>query len=260
MAATHHWFDHYPKNLRRSFYAVLALSWLVILSIIGHGKFEQLQVARRPTEQGEGMIIIPCDTIHYSEMTPPPSISGFSSQTVAEAEMPGGGGPRAVEDITSSVPLPVPDEQAEVATMATQSAVLGLGVGPPGTGPGGASVFILPETTKQVIVVYGDIVPAPVIFKYMKASVMPQPLKDAQPEYPEKARLLGIEGLTIIDMWLRKDGTVSVIQVHKSSENALLDSAAAQAALKSTFTPARGADGNPVNVWVRRPFRFSLTR
>jgi len=28
--------------------------------------------------------------------------------------------------------------------------------------------------------------------------------------------------------------------------------------LKSTFKSARGADGNPVNVWVRRPFKFSL--
>ena len=92
----------------------------------------------------------------------------------------------------------------------------------------------------------------------MKASVMPTPLKDVQPEYPDKARALSIEGTVMVDMWLRKDGTVSVVSIYKSA-HPLLDSAAAKAAAQSSFTPAKGADGAPVNVWVRRPFRFSLS-
>jgi protein TonB len=250
MVAANHWYYFQPGNLRKSYYLMLILSWVVVGLIIGYGKLGQIRAARHHAGEAESVIIMPTDTIRYSEMAPPPSLSG--DQVVAEAPLPEAT-PSVVEDVTSTVPLPVPDEQAEVATMATQKAVAGVAA-PAATGSG-APVFVLPETTR----VYDDNRPAPVIFKYMKASVMPQPLKDVQPEYPEKARALGIEGTAMIDMWLRKDGTVSAVQVYKSSGSALLDTAAARAAGKSSFTPARGADGAPVNVWVRRPFRFSLS-
>jgi len=252
MVAANHWYYFQPGNLRKSYYLILILSWVVVALIIGYGKLGQIRAARHHAGEVEGTIIMPTDTIRYSEMAPPPSLSG--GQVEGEAPLPEGT-PSVVEDVTSTVPLPVPDEQAEVATMATQKAVGGVAA-PSATGTG-APVFVLAETSKKEV--YDDTRPAPVIFKYMKASVMPQPLKDVQPEYPEKARALGIEGTAMIDMWLRKDGTVSAVQVYKSSGIALLDTAAARAAGKSSFTPARGADGAPVNVWVRRPFRFSLT-
>jgi protein TonB len=250
--AAHHWYYSYIGNLRRSYYAILGLTWIIIFFIIGMGRWGQLQAARRSTVLGNEGIIIPMDTIRYSEMAPPPSLS--SDQVVAEAALPEVA-PQAVEDVTSSIPLPVPDEQAEVSTMATQTKVGGAAA-PTATGTG-APVFVLPETTSKQV--YDDNKPAPATFKYMKASVMPAPLKDVSPEYPPQARTLNIEGTVYINMWLRRDGTVSIVQIFKTSKNALLDSAAARAALKSTFTPARGADGNPVNVWVQRPFRFSLT-
>jgi protein TonB len=252
MLAVQHWYHSYPRNLRRSYYLVLGLSWLSVFGIVAATKMGEIQSARRAArESAEGSIIMPTDTIRYSEMAPPPSLSG--EQVIAEAALPEAAAPQAVEDVTSSVPLPVPDEQAEATTMATAKTIAGAAA-PAGTGTG-APVFIVPETTKAA---YDDNKPAPIIFKYMKATVMPEPLKDVQPEYPEKARALSIEGTSYIDMWLRKDGSVSIVQVYKSSGSPILDSAAARAALKSTFKSARGADGNPVNVWVRRPFKFSL--
>ena len=86
---------------------------------------------------------MPTDTLRYSDMAPPPSLSG--ENIVAEAALPEAN-PASVEDVTSTVPLPVPDEQAEVATMATQKTVAGVAA-PAATGSG-APVFILPETTQ----------------------------------------------------------------------------------------------------------------
>jgi protein TonB len=248
MLAATHWYNLYPRNLRRSYYVMLALCWAIVFFIIGYGRMSAIRAARRAAADGEAVVIMPSDTIRYSEMAPPPSLSGEA--VVAEAALPEA--PSSVEEVTSTIPLPVPDEQAEAATMQTQSMV--SGVAAPAASGSGAPVFIMPETTK----VYDDNKPAPAIFKYMKASVMPTPLKDVQPEYPDKARTLSIEGTVMVDMWLRKDGTVSVVSIYKSI-HPLLDSAAAKAAIKSSFTPARGADGAPVNVWVRRPFRFSLS-
>ena len=250
MLAATHWYNLYPRNLRRSYFVMLVFCWAVVFFIIGYGKASALRAARRAAAaEGEATIIMPTDTLRYSDMAPPPSLSG--ENITAEAALPEAN-PASVEDVTSTVPLPVPDEQAEVATMATQKTVGGVAA-PAATGSG-APVFIMPETTKT----YDDNRPAPAIFKYMKASVMPTPLKDVQPEYPDKARALSIEGTVMVDMWLRKDGTVSVVSIYKSA-HPLLDSAAAKAAAQSSFTPARGADGAPVNVWVRRPFRFSLS-
>lgn len=249
MLAATHWYHTYPRNLRRSYYIILGLSWFIVLFIIGYTKYSAIRAERRAlATESQGTIIMPTDTLRYADMAPPPSLS---DQVVAEAALPEAA-PASVEDVASTVPLPVPDEQAEVATMATQKTVAGVAA-PAATGSG-APVFILPDTAHA----YDDNKPAPVDFKHMVAAVMPQPLHDAQPEYPDKARAMGIEGTVIVDLWLRKDGTVSQVQIFKSAQP-LLDSAAARAALKSTFTPARGADGSPVNVWVRRPFRFSLS-
>lgn len=198
-------------------------------------------------------VVVAPTRISYAEMAPPPSLK--SDQIIAAAELPEAT-PAAVEQVTSTVPLPVPDEQAEAATMQTQALVSGVQA-PAATGGAGIGPVII-DTTKKVEV-YDDNTPAPVTFKYMKASVLPTPLKDVAPEYPEKARALGLEGTAIIDMWLRKDGTVSIVQIKKSTGSELLDSAAVRAAAKSVFTPALGADGKPVNVWVERPFRFTLT-
>jgi protein TonB len=251
MLTATHWYNFYPRNLRRSYFVMLVFCWAVVFFIIGYGKASALRAARRAAAtESEATIIMPTDTLRYSEMAPPPPLSG--ENIAAEAALPDAT-PASVEAVTSTVPLPVPDELAEATTMETQKKVGGVAA-PAATGSG-APVFIMPETTK----VYDDNKPAPAIFKYMKASVMPTPLHDVQPDYPSSARTMGFEGTAMIDMWLRKDGTVSVVQVYKSSGYPMLDTAAAKAAAQSSFTPARGADGAPVNVWVRRPFRFSLS-
>jgi protein TonB len=250
MLALNHWYYRYPNNLRRAYYTMLVVCWVIIFFIIGMAKLSQIQAARREAaETNVATILVPAETLKYSDMAPPPSLS--SDNFEAEAPLPEAA-PAAVEDVTSSVPLPVPDEQADVSTMATAKSIAGVAA-PAATGTG-APVFIMPETTKT----YTDNNPAPATFRYMKAAVMPEPLHVVQPEYPEQARALGIEGTSVVLLWLRKDGTVSRVQISKSAGNTVLDSAAAQAAGKCTFTPAKGPDGNPVNVWVSWPFHFVL--
>jgi TonB family protein len=251
MLAVHHWYYRYPSNLRRAYYSMLGLCWLIIVLIVGMGKLSEIRARNRGTAGSDTTSVIPITTIRYSEMAPPPSLSG--SRVEAEASLPDVA-PAQIEDVTSSVPLPVPDELAEAATMATTKTIAGVAA-PAATGTG--PVVILPETTKREN--YDDNKPAPIAFKYTKSAIKPEPIKLVQPDYPENARRLNIEGTATLYLWLRKDGTVATVSIFKTSGNALLDTAAAKAALKSTFTPAKGADGNPVNVWVSVPFRFSLT-
>ena len=252
MLALHHWYYRYPNNLRRSYYSILGLCWVVILLIIGTGKYSEYRARQhRSSSVSDTTSIVPIMTIRYSQMAPPPSLSG--SQVVADVALPEAALAH-VED-PSSVPLPVPDELADAATMATQTKVAGVAA-PAATGTSGP-VVILPETSRKEV--YDDNKPAPIAFKYTKSAVKPEPIKLVQPDYPENARRLNIEGTATLYLWLRKDGTVATVSIFKSSGSGLLDTSAARAALKSTFSPAKGADGNPVNVWVSVPFRFSLT-
>jgi protein TonB len=86
----------------------------------------------------------------------------------------------------------------------------------------------------------------------------PTPLKDVQPAYPNQARASAIEGTALVDLHVSENGDVDSVGVNKSSGSRLLDEAALDAALKSTFLPANQYQGRPVAIWVRRPFRFSL--
>ena len=58
-------------------------------------------------------------------------------------------------------------------------------------------------------------------------------------------------------MFVDEKGSVIRVAIAKGSGNAAMDSAAAEAAWKCTYTPARQGD-KAVRLWVSRPFRFNL--
>lgn len=96
------------------------------------------------------------------------------------------------------------------------------------------------------------------VIPYYKADVKPVPISMPTPRYPEHARQSGIEGTVVVQMLIDVTGNVIEVKIIKSSGNKLLDKAAFDAAMKSTFSPAE-ISGRKVRVWVSRPIKFQLT-
>jgi protein TonB len=75
--------------------------------------------------------------------------------------------------------------------------------------------------------------------------------------YPTRARRLGFEGTVTLLVHVRADGTVARVDVAESSGHDELDRAAAEAAARWRFEPAR-RDGRPVAHDARVPVEFKL--
>lgn len=84
----------------------------------------------------------------------------------------------------------------------------------------------------------------------------PKVLAKIDPEYPDAARQLGIEGTVFLELVVEKDGSVSLVKVIKSI-HPLLDESAVNAAYQMTFTPAMSRD-IAVRAYVTFPVNFSL--
>jgi len=79
-----------------------------------------------------------------------------------------------------------------------------------------------------------------------------------KPPYPMLARRLGAQGVVLLRVHVRKDGTVADVELARSSGFAMLDDAATRTVLERwRFVPAR-VDGVPVASWVEVPIRFVL--
>ena len=78
-----------------------------------------------------------------------------------------------------------------------------------------------------------------------------------KPRYPESARRIHFQGVTILRVRVLENGRVGEIRVEKSAGHRDLDSSAMDAVKKWLFEPAlRGKD--PVAVWVLLPVSFEL--
>lgn len=86
----------------------------------------------------------------------------------------------------------------------------------------------------------------------------PQLIQRIDPEYPQMARQLGIEGTVFLELVVEKDGTVSQVKVLKSV-HPLLDEAAVKAAYQLKWSPAMTRD-LPIRCYVTYPITFRLTK
>ena len=75
-------------------------------------------------------------------------------------------------------------------------------------------------------------------------------------DYPASARNNGVQGLSVLEFVVEKDGTTSDIQIMKSLHPAC-DSAAVAAVTRTLFKPGR-QNGEIVRVKMRLPIRFKL--
>jgi periplasmic protein TonB len=78
-----------------------------------------------------------------------------------------------------------------------------------------------------------------------------------KPRYPESARRQGIEGTTLLKIYVSDKGRVEDVLIERSAGHQDLDFAAAEAVKRWRFEPARRAN-QPVAVWVMLPVRFEL--
>jgi protein TonB len=90
-----------------------------------------------------------------------------------------------------------------------------------------------------------------------QAAVPPTVAHRVLPDYPEAARMRGIEGQVMIEAVIARDGSVEPgVKVVQSIP--ALDEAAVDAFRRWRFTPARDASGNPLRVILQAPVRFVL--
>ena len=78
------------------------------------------------------------------------------------------------------------------------------------------------------------------------------------PEYPEMARLAGLEGRVTLQLFITVDGVPIRVELIQSSGIGSMDEAAVDIAWDSRWTPAKSANGNAVGVWTAMVYEFVL--
>jgi protein TonB len=98
----------------------------------------------------------------------------------------------------------------------------------------------------------------PNIDEMIEVDEFPSPLKTVNPEYPEDARVKGVEGTVWLKILVDKEGFVNKAVVAKRTDGSeAMEQAAIDAAKQWTFKPAT-VKKEPVSIWVAIPFRFKL--
>ncbi|MBI3125000.1 MAG: energy transducer TonB [Ignavibacteriales bacterium] len=93
--------------------------------------------------------------------------------------------------------------------------------------------------------------------KWEELKEYPKPISPIQPEYPQIAKLAGIEGKVYVETLISENGDVLETKVMKSDHETLIG--AAVAAIKTTkFSPAISKESKKVRAWVVIPIVFKL--
>lgn len=85
----------------------------------------------------------------------------------------------------------------------------------------------------------------------------PVQLPGAAFHYPEELWDAGVEGETVLRLFVTEEGAVDTVRVERESGYAAFDSSAIDGARELRFEPARRGDA-PVSVWVLLPVQFEL--
>ena len=85
----------------------------------------------------------------------------------------------------------------------------------------------------------------------------PRQLPGSPFHYPEELWDAGVEGETVLRLWVNPQGEVDTVRIEKSSDYPAFDSSAVNGARDLSFEPARqGIDS--VGAWVLLPVQFDL--
>ena len=181
--------------------------------------------------------------VNFRDLGVPPSISKTTQPQTSQLNVAG-----AVAPPTIGIPEPVPDEQAQTSTIATQSEM---------------SDALAPITASELssgadsIVVDYDLDSSPAPGQFVAFDELPVLLSAEQPAYPDLAREAGITGTVRVNVLVGKDGRVKRAIAMDGPD--LFRDSAVEAAKRARFKPALQGR-NPVEVWVLIPFNFELNR
>jgi len=244
------WNANQPQALKRAFVMVNATEVIIIAGFV-----LAIRLGTRPipipVPDDTPVINIPYPDMHWS-LPPPIDIQAQpTTQVTVEVLDPNAG-------IGITVPVPDPDA-TDLAGPTTGELNRALTPNPL-LGPDPGITRVIPDTnvsgpprdTEQPVI--------PSYKEFVRTTKPPEVVRAPEPDYPESCRLLGIENTAWVQMLLALDGTVMETRIAKTSGNAELDSAAVRAARRATFTPALGAHGKPVHVWVSMPYEFKLSK
>jgi protein TonB len=93
---------------------------------------------------------------------------------------------------------------------------------------------------------------------FTPAEVLPNCTYMPPPDYPEIARLAGVEGVVTLWVYIGSDGQIKDVRLLQTSGVTSLDEAAVAAAYNTQWTSARN-NGMPVGVWTTLRYNFALT-
>lgn len=199
--------------------------------------FWQWTLHRSPEEVGDRTVAI----VRYTELGVPPSINRASESQVQVATQVAMAPPQI------AVPEPVPDDMVnpDQTIMTVQEVNSALAA---------ATQADLGDLSG--VQVEGDFQQQSKEQEFKQSvNVLPVRLSMKRPEYPDMARMAGIEGVVTVQVLVGKDGRVSKTKV--TDGPVPLHAAAVAAAMSAVFQPAT-TDGRPVAVWVAMPIKFTL--
>ena len=93
--------------------------------------------------------------------------------------------------------------------------------------------------------------------EFVPTEKIPDFITFVKPDYPQIARLAGLEGTTVVKALVDKSGHVREAKIAKTSGYAVLDNAAVEAAFRNLYTPGI-QNGYPVACWVSYRVEFKL--
>jgi protein TonB len=142
------------------------------------------------------------------------------------------------------IPQPVPDYQATELTVATVEEMSELQSTDLSALTGGGDSLVV--GFDEGYFAGGD---------YEAVEENPVLIQLPKPEYPQIARVAGVEGVVLLQLLIGEDGNVKDVRVLDGPE--MLREAAVAAAKLGRFKPAQNQH-RPVEAWVQVPMRFSL--
>ncbi len=234
-------FPYGVSELRRGYRKYMATALVISVSfhLAAVGSYFLVRSIASGKEPPAGRVV---RIVRYTELGPPPSISGEAPPAVAVSV--------AVARPKIGVPVPVPDAKISKEITIPSQEELGQIAQPMigGRGTGGDSLVVtgVPGGT-------GDEEPA--IDENVAVQVPPQAIVQVKPVYPKAARASGLTGIVLVKALVGKDGKVKKAVPMKGPD--IFYDAAIEAAMKWAFKPAIQKD-KPVAVWVMIPFTFNL--
>ena len=139
---------------------------------------------------------------------------------------------------------PVPDFEAKEFTIATTDEMAEVaGMDLSSLARSGDAIVVAPD---EAYAAAGD---------YEAVEESPALIHLPRPDYPQIARVAGVEGVVLLQLLIGEDGRVEDVRILDGPE--MLREAAVTAAKQGRFRPAQN-QGRPVAAWVQVPMRFSL--